>query len=343
MKKGIFKKILHVIDELELYGIHYEEMIDKTFQTLLSTNHNTITYEEVTTVLQYLKNRWMIHIGEYGIDLKPAVTIFIRSEDGSNIESLAFFEMNLAMLHHKDFITKIIHEHKFMNFSDFELVFGEFGMDIITQTQLINLKQGMVMFNERLYQSLQAILMEHQRSEYLISPTLMTYYITSIVNLNTKLRNGKLAMVPYSYRDVILQILPQKGIPSDREETKALQSFYKDTLFYEFHHECPICHANLPHMLIASHIKPFRDCAHIFETMDHHNGILLCRNHDYLFDQGYISFENDGTFMISPYLKSAHGIEKVYQVMPDYQLPVQYMNEERKLFLAYHRAFIFKK
>jgi predicted restriction endonuclease len=64
---------------------------------------------------------------------------------------------------------------------------------------------------------------------------------------------------------------------------------------HEFDHQCPICGTNIPAMLIASHIKPFRDCAHIFECADHNNGLLLCRNHDYLFDQGYFSLNEDGT------------------------------------------------
>ena len=46
--------------------------------------------------------------------------------------------------------------------------------------------------------------------------------------------------------------------------------------------------------------KPFRDCAHIYETATHDNGLLLCRNHDFLFDQGYIMFlTSDGTIIIS--------------------------------------------
>lgn len=89
-------------------------------------------------------------------------------------------------------------------------------------------------------------------------------------------------MLNYKYKQTILSIIPRRGIPHDRDETKALQSFYKDTLFHEFDHACPLCGINIPHMLIASHIKPFRDCAHIYEAIDHNNGLLLCRNHDYL-------------------------------------------------------------
>ena len=43
----------------------------------------------------------------------------------------------------------------------------------------------------------------------------------------------------------------------------------------------------------------FRDCAHIYEAIDHDNGLLLCRNHDYLFDQGYFTFDENGYIIFS--------------------------------------------
>lgn len=53
-------------------------------------------------------------------------------------------------------------------------------------------------------------------------------------------------------------------------------------------------------LLIASHIKPWRLCATAEERLDGNNGLLLTPDADHLFDRGYISFENDGTVLVSP-------------------------------------------
>ena len=51
-------------------------------------------------------------------------------------------------------------------------------------------------------------------------------------------------------------------------------------------------------MLIASHIKPWRD-ADNQERLDAYNGLLLLPNYDKLFDLGYISFNQKGMIMCS--------------------------------------------
>ena len=75
-------------------------------------------------------------------------------------------------------------------------------------------------------------------------------------------------MVNLECKDFLLKIMPKRGIPTNRDISKDLQVFFKDTLMHEFDRTCPICGIHMPHKLIASHIKPFRDCAHIFEAAD---------------------------------------------------------------------------
>ncbi len=61
-----------------------------------------------------------------------------------------------------------------------------------------------------------------------------------------------------------------------------------------------LCHQSCPltWMLIASHIKPWRD-ADNQERLDTYNGLLLLPNYDKLFDLGYISFNPKGKIMCS--------------------------------------------
>ena len=179
----------------------------------------------------------------------------------------------------------------------------------------------------------------------MVSITLTAIYTSSIVShedMRIDYKNTTYNMIDYRYKDFICSIIPRRGIPHDRDETKSLQAFYKDTLFHEFDHKCPICNINIPHMLIASHIKPFRDCAHIFEAVDHNNGLLLCRNHDYLFDQGYFTFDEKGYIIIGEELLSMDNLTSSYNLRKNYRLPENLMTENRMKFLAYHRTHIFR-
>ena len=66
----------------------------------------------------------------------------------------------------------------------------------------------------------------------------------------------------------------------------------------EYWHGCAISQCPLTWMLIASHIKPWRD-ADNQERLDPYNGLLLLPNYDKLFDLGYISFISKGKIMYS--------------------------------------------
>ncbi len=66
----------------------------------------------------------------------------------------------------------------------------------------------------------------------------------------------------------------------------------------EYWHGCAVSQCPLTWMLIASHIKPWRDSDNQ-ERLDAYNGLLLLPNYDKLFDMGYISFSQNGKIMCS--------------------------------------------
>ncbi|MFR2884830.1 MAG: hypothetical protein ACLTCB_00555 [Merdibacter sp.] len=70
--------------------------------------------------------------------------------------------------------------------------------------------------------------------------------------------------------------------------------------------------------------------------------MLLCRNRDYLFDQGYISFNAKAGSGL-PGLRSHAHFREVFCLPQDLQLEERLMSEERKLFFAYHREHIFRR
>lgn len=65
---------------------------------------------------------------------------------------------------------------------------------------------------------------------------------------------------------------------------------------------CAVTGARLRSLLVASHVRPWRDCRTRTERLDGANGILLCAHVDRLFDQNLISFAADGEIMFGPTL-----------------------------------------
>ncbi len=91
--------------------------------------------------------------------------------------------------------------------------------------------------------------------------------------------------------------------------------------------------------MIASHIKPFIDSAPK-EEYDSQNGLLLGKDLDFLFDQGYISIDNFGKIILCNEIR-----EKIvdYHDLRGLYIDNRLLTDERRSYLNYHRNFVFKK
>lgn len=99
---------------------------------------------------------------------------------------------------------------------------------------------------------------------------------------------------------------------------------------------CAVSQCRLPWMLIASHIKPWRE-ADNRERLDVYNGLLLLPNYDKLFDQGYISFDDTGHIVIS-HLLDSHDLD-ILGISSD--LCLARIDEHHKPYLQYHQSNCF--
>lgn len=342
MRKTYFKKILQLLDELEHNELSLKETTKMLYAELMQLQYDIHSDELFDLVMFLIKQHCLLQF-HFAIDLNPVSTIYARSSLHSDIEAMAAFEMFITS-HLKDYQNLLQGNHWYHE-KQLSQMFEDRILDILLQTSLFEKQEDQYRIRLSLRKNLSMIINEYQtRSSLYLSSVLLAKFTDSIIPHSSEIeyRNEDRSMVNYSYQKDILTTIPKRGIPSNRDITKALQSFYKDTLFHEFEHQCPLCHIHLPHMLIASHIKPFRDCAHIYEPIDHNNGLLLCRNHDYLFDQGYFSFNDDGSLLMCDEFMQ-HEPFDAFNIKKDFKLPNRYLSEERKAFLAYHRKNIYKK
>jgi putative restriction endonuclease len=113
---------------------------------------------------------------------------------------------------------------------------------------------------------------------------------------------------------------------------------------------CRLTEVANPSLLIASHIKPWRLCSSAQERLDGMNGLLLTPNADWLFDRGFISFEDHGEILVSPRVDRADlrrlGFEHLaHQRFEVAESPTAWQASafaaERHCYLAYHRSQVF--
>lgn len=112
------------------------------------------------------------------------------------------------------------------------------------------------------------------------------------------------------------------------------QSVFRERLMDKYG-KCCLCGVMERDFLIASHIKPWSVCADK-EKIDVNNGLLLCPNHDKLFDKGYISFDDNGRVMLSDKL---HKTDSIFMNIND-EMHIDLTAENRK-YMGYHRKNVF--
>lgn len=122
--------------------------------------------------------------------------------------------------------------------------------------------------------------------------------------------------------------------------SQVIQSQFRASLISR-DHGCIFCKITQSELLIASHIKPAA-ASNVIEKADINNGLLLCPNHDKLFDRGYITFGSvDGKLIISNELNEDS--RRIIGLFSLHQLPKTVFNEKMSKYLVYHNNEVFKK
>ena len=109
------------------------------------------------------------------------------------------------------------------------------------------------------------------------------------------------------------------------------QGYYRRQILDKWDAKCAVTGVDIRALLIASHIVPWSQ-SNDEEKLDVNNGILLSPNFDALFDRHLISFENDGSILISDKLSQKD--REALGVNESIRIPV---SEGMTPYLARHR------
>lgn len=142
--------------------------------------------------------------------------------------------------------------------------------------------------------------------------------------------------LPQQFHAIEKETAPLQGDTRDAVvKVRVNQSVFRERLL-ERYHKCCLCGVSNPDLLTASHIKPWADSGPL-EKIDVDNGFLFCPNHDRLFDQGLISFEDSGAILLSERLSS---YDRLFTNVAEGQKI--HLTDGNKPYLLYHREHIFK-
>lgn len=122
---------------------------------------------------------------------------------------------------------------------------------------------------------------------------------------------------------------------------KGQQKYRKDVINYM--PQCPFTLITDEVLLRASHIKPYVVCMNENnekQALDYLNGLAFTPTYDWLFDQGYITFTDDGSLICGTRL-SSYTWEKL-NINPNAKNKMRIYPEGREQYLAYHRKFVFQ-
>ncbi|MCK2020514.1 HNH endonuclease [Peribacillus frigoritolerans] len=113
------------------------------------------------------------------------------------------------------------------------------------------------------------------------------------------------------------------------------QQKFRKSLMPLWNNECPLCGIVMEVLLRASHAKPWKDSSDQ-ERLDPYNGVLLCCNHDALYDKGLISFDGQGRLHISKQIPKEEYV--LYGLEKNVKIPV---HPENKLYFKWHKKNVF--
>ena len=114
------------------------------------------------------------------------------------------------------------------------------------------------------------------------------------------------------------------------------QGVFRENLLKKYD-RCCLCGIKNKGLLTASHTRPWSDSTPE-QKLDYNNGLLLCPNHDKLFDKGYITFDDAGNIQISESLSVCD--RQRLNISPNMSIII---TDNMKEYIKYHRDRVFRK
>lgn len=143
--------------------------------------------------------------------------------------------------------------------------------------------------------------------------------------------------------EVDIENLPKGEDKIRSVKTRVYQSFFRKAVLAEYDEQCCITGLKIPQLLVASHIKPWKDDEH--NRTNPKNGLCLNALHDKAFDTGFITVMPNYTIAISKQLSGLSDEVIDHHFMRYNKQPIHKPHKflPEKDFLEYHYESVFRK
>lgn len=119
------------------------------------------------------------------------------------------------------------------------------------------------------------------------------------------------------------------------------QQYFRNTLVHNYRDRCCITGIAIDPLLIASHIKPWKDSSPT-EKVAASNGLLLNAFHDKAFDQGLITLDNDFAIHVSPHVEHTEINDEWLYRYDGRRISLPVVCSPSREFLEFHREHIYQ-
>lgn len=127
-------------------------------------------------------------------------------------------------------------------------------------------------------------------------------------------------------------------------KTRVGQYFFRMSVLSAYSNRCCVTGLAIPELLIASHIKPWKDSSVQTERTNPRNGLCLNALHDKAFDRGLITLDFDYHIIVSDKLKKVEMDEETRNWLEYYDRKQIYLPDRflpSKVFIQYHHDEVF--
>ncbi|MCK5510274.1 hypothetical protein KAI65_01865 [Candidatus Parcubacteria bacterium] len=126
-----------------------------------------------------------------------------------------------------------------------------------------------------------------------------------------------------------------------RRRNPSIQSAFRKNLLKHNNKFCSICKFTFEKFLIAGHIKPYTMCDNTYDAINHFNGLLLCPNHDKLFEGAkYMTIDSSSGKII---LNDTAKCSKDFITLDGQHIDKRMVHCERKHYLRWHNEQFYKQ
>lgn len=164
-------------------------------------------------------------------------------------------------------------------------------------------------------------------------------------HLNMQALSETVNKVPYMQElmnvEDITENLPTGSTRSTTVQTRVNQGFFRSAVLSAYNRKCCVTGLEVPSLLIASHIKPWKDSDPETERTNPCNGLSLNALHHEAFDEGIFTIDTDYRILVSKTAKEHYSSEVFYDFFGKYEgrtitLPERFLPS--KEMIAYHNS-----